>query len=156
MWDTFSNLAFGLALAWVPVRYDFPGRRLIDAAVDLPFALPTAVAGIALTTLYAPNGAFGQLLAPLGIKVAYTPLGIWVALVFVGGLVCWKGFERFRFLMTRAERVASLSTCGGCNSYAKFSVVDENARFRVRCRKCGSECTISGRDEEAAAAPESL
>src|SRR6185436_4861107 len=64
------NLAFGLALAWVLVRYDFPGRRFIDAAVDLPFALPTAVAGIALTTLYAPNGAFGQLLAPLGIKVA--------------------------------------------------------------------------------------
>ena len=78
------NLAFGLALAWILVRYDFPGRRLIDAAVDLPFALPTAVAGIALTTLYAPNGAFGQLLAPLGIKVAYTPLGIWFALVFVG------------------------------------------------------------------------
>ena len=66
------------------MRYEFPGRRLIDAAVDLPFALPTAVAGIALTTLYAPNGAFGQLLAPLGIKVAYTPLGIWFALVFVG------------------------------------------------------------------------
>jgi sulfate transport system permease protein len=78
------NLAFGLALAWILVRYDFPGRRLIDASVDLPFALPTAVAGIALTTLYAPNGAFGQLLAPLGIKVAYTPLGIWIALVFVG------------------------------------------------------------------------
>ena len=65
-------------------RYRFPLRRLVDAAVDLPFALPTAVAGIALTALYAPNGAFGQLLAPLGIKVAYTPLGIWVALVFVG------------------------------------------------------------------------
>jgi sulfate transport system permease protein len=78
------NLVFGLALAWVLVRYRFPGRRLIDAAVDLPFALPTAVAGIALTTLYAPNGFFGQLLAPLGIQVAYTPLGIWVALVFVG------------------------------------------------------------------------
>lgn len=78
------NLAFGLALAWVLVRYEFPGRRLVDAAVDLPFALPTAVAGIALTTLYAPNGVFGQMLAPLGIKVAYTPLGIWVALVFVG------------------------------------------------------------------------
>jgi sulfate transport system permease protein len=78
------NLAFGLALAWVLTRYRFPLRRLIDAAVDLPFALPTAVAGIALTTLYAPNGAFGRLLAPLGVKVAYTPLGIWVALVFVG------------------------------------------------------------------------
>jgi len=78
------NLVFGLALAWILVRYEFPGRRLIDAAVDLPFALPTAVAGIALTTLYAPNGAFGQILVPLGIKVAYSPLGIWVALVFVG------------------------------------------------------------------------
>jgi sulfate transport system permease protein len=78
------NLVFGLALAWVLTRYRFPLRKLVDAAVDLPFALPTAVAGIALTALYAPNGAFGQLLAPLGIKVAYTPLGIWVALVFIG------------------------------------------------------------------------
>jgi sulfate/thiosulfate transport system permease protein len=78
------NLVFGLALAWVLVRYRFPGRRIVDAAVDLPFALPTAVAGIALTALYAPNGVFGQALAPLGIQVAYTPLGIWVALVFVG------------------------------------------------------------------------
>jgi sulfate transport system permease protein len=78
------NLGFGLALAWVLTRYRFPFRRLVDAAVDLPFALPTAVAGIALTALYAPNGAFGQLLAPLGIKVAYTSLGIFVALVFFG------------------------------------------------------------------------
>ena len=77
------NLGFGLALAWVLARYRFPGKRLVDAAVDLPFALPTAVAGIALTALYAPNGAFGKVLAPLGIQVAYTPLGIWVALVFV-------------------------------------------------------------------------
>ena len=77
------NLGFGLALAWVLARYRFPGKRLVDAAVDLPFALPTAVAGIALTALYAPNGAFGQILVPLGIKVAYTPLGIFVALVFV-------------------------------------------------------------------------
>jgi sulfate transport system permease protein len=77
------NLGFGLVLAWVLARYRFPGKRLVDAAVDLPFALPTAVAGIALTALYAPNGAFGQLLAPLGLKVAYTPLGILVALVFV-------------------------------------------------------------------------
>src|SRR6188472_928621 len=77
------NLVFGLALAWVLARYRFPGKRLVDAAVDLPFALPTAVAGIALTALYAPNGAFGQLLAPLGIKVAYTPLGIFLALVFI-------------------------------------------------------------------------
>ena len=75
------NLVFGLLLAWVLVRYRFPGRRLIDAAVDLPFALPTAVAGIALTALYAPNGAIGSVLP---FRVAYTELGIVLALVFVG------------------------------------------------------------------------
>lgn len=78
------NLIFGLILAWVLVRYRFWGRRIIDAAIDLPFALPTAVAGIALTALYAPNGMFGQLLAPLGIRVAYTEAGIWLALIFIG------------------------------------------------------------------------
>jgi sulfate transport system permease protein len=78
------NLVFGTILAWVLVRYRFPGRRLLDAAVDLPFALPTAVAGIALTALYAPNGAFGAVLMEWGIRVAYTPAGIFVALVFVG------------------------------------------------------------------------
>ncbi|MGX0978571.1 sulfate transport system permease protein [Roseovarius sp. MBR-51] len=78
------NLVFGIMLAWVLVRYRFWGRKLVDAAVDLPFALPTAVAGIALTALYAPNGVFGQALAPLGIKVAYTELGIWMALIFIG------------------------------------------------------------------------
>jgi sulfate transport system permease protein len=78
------NAVFGLIVAWVLVRYDFPGRRLLDAFVDLPFALPTAVAGIALTALYAPNGWIGSLLAPLGIKVAYTPVGIVIALVFIG------------------------------------------------------------------------
>jgi len=78
------NTVFGLLVAWVLVRYRFPGRRIVDAMVDLPFALPTAVAGIALTTLYAPNGWIGKLLMPLGIKVAYTPLGIVVALVFIG------------------------------------------------------------------------
>ena len=71
-------------VAWVLVRYRFPGRRIVDAMVDLPFALPTAVAGIALTTLYAPNGWIGQSAAPLGIKVAYTPLGIVIALIFIG------------------------------------------------------------------------
>lgn len=75
---------FGLIVAWVLVRYPFPGRRLIDALVDLPFALPTAVAGIALTTLYGPNGWLGARLAPLGIKVAFTPLGVVVALTFIG------------------------------------------------------------------------
>ena len=78
------NLVFGLMLAWVLTRYRFPGRRLIDAAIDLPFALPTAVAGIALTALYAPNGVFGQLLAPFGIRIAYTEVGIWLALIFIG------------------------------------------------------------------------
>ena len=78
------NVVFGTIAAWVLVRYNFPGRRIVDAMVDLPFALPTAVAGIALTTLYAPNGWLGSLLAPLGIKVAYTPLGIVIALIFIG------------------------------------------------------------------------
>ena len=78
------NTVFGLLVAWVLVRYRFPGKRLVDAMVDLPFALPTAVAGIALTTLYASNGWIGQYLEPLGIKVSYTWLGITVALVFIG------------------------------------------------------------------------
>ena len=78
------NAVFGTIIAWALVRYRFPGRRLLDAFVDLPFALPTAVAGIALTALYAPNGWIGQWLAPLGIKVAYTPTGIAVALIFIG------------------------------------------------------------------------
>ncbi|MDY7579685.1 sulfate ABC transporter permease subunit CysT [Herbaspirillum sp. RTI4] len=78
------NVVFGGIVAWVLVRYRFPGKRIIDALVDLPFALPTAVAGIALTTLYAPNGWLGRWLVPLGIKVAFTPLGILVALTFIG------------------------------------------------------------------------
>lgn len=75
---------FGLVVAWVLTRYDFPGRRLVDAVVDLPFALPTAVAGIALASVYAPNAPLGGWLMSLGIKVAYTPVGIFVALVFIG------------------------------------------------------------------------
>ena len=78
------NTFFGLMLAWALVRYSFPGKRLVDALVDLPFALPTAVAGIALTALYAKNGWVGKLLEPLGIQVAFTPLGVLVALVFIG------------------------------------------------------------------------
>jgi sulfate transport system permease protein len=78
------NAVAGLLVAWVLVRYSFPGRKLADALVDLPFALPTAVAGIALASLYAPNGWLGTLLAPLGIKVAFTPLGVVVAMVFIG------------------------------------------------------------------------
>lgn len=78
------NAVFGTLIAWVLVRYDFYGKRFIDALVDLPFALPTAVAGIALTTIYAPNGWIGQYFEAMGIKVAYTPLGIMVALTFIG------------------------------------------------------------------------
>jgi sulfate transport system permease protein len=78
------NAFFGLIVAWVLVRYEFPFKRVVDALVDLPFALPTAVAGIALTALYAGNGWIGQYLALLGIKVSFTPLGVFVALTFIG------------------------------------------------------------------------
>jgi sulfate transport system permease protein len=78
------NTVFGLVLAWVLTRYRFPGRKVIDALIDLPFALPTAVAGIALTAIYASNGWIGRILEPLGVKVAYTPVGVLVALVFIG------------------------------------------------------------------------
>jgi sulfate transport system permease protein len=78
------NAVFGFVVAWTLVRYKFPGRKLVDAMVDLPFALPTAVSGIALTTVYSKNGWIGHYLEPLGIKVAFAPLGITIALVFIG------------------------------------------------------------------------
>ncbi len=78
------NAVFGFIVAWVLVRYNFPGKRILDALVDMPFALPTAVAGIALTALYSQNGWIGQILTPLGIKAAYSPLGIIIALTFIG------------------------------------------------------------------------
>jgi sulfate/thiosulfate transport system permease protein len=78
------NAVFGFLVAWVLVRYEFPGRRIIDALIDLPFALPTAVAGITLTALYAPNGMLGSLVEPYGIKVAFTRIGVTVALIFIG------------------------------------------------------------------------
>jgi sulfate transport system permease protein len=80
----FVNMIFGFIVAWVLIRYPFKGRKLIDALVDLPFALPTAVAGIALTALYAPNGWIGHWLAPFGMQVAFTRLGVFVALTFIG------------------------------------------------------------------------
>lgn len=78
------NAVFGFIVAWTLVRYDFPGKRIVDALVDLPFALPTAVSGIALTTIYAKNGWIGQYLAPLGIKAVFSPLGVLIALTFIG------------------------------------------------------------------------
>ena len=78
------NAVFGLIVAWVLVRYEFPGKKIVDALVDLPFALPTAVAGITLAALYSDHGWIGQLLAPLGIKVANNPIGIFIALTFIG------------------------------------------------------------------------
>ena len=92
LWLSFStalfaaaiNVVFGLLLAWSLVRYNFWGKRLVDALVDLPFALPTAVAGIALASLYAPNGWIGQLFAPLGLQIAYSQIGIVIALIFIG------------------------------------------------------------------------
>jgi len=78
------NLVFGLILAWCLVRYEFPGKKLVDALIDLPFALPTAVAGIALTALYAPNGWVGSIFAKYDIKIAFTPLGVLLALIFIG------------------------------------------------------------------------
>ncbi|AHV95277.1 sulfate ABC transporter permease subunit CysT [Paenibacillus sp. 7124] len=80
----FADTLFGLLMAWVLVRYRFPGKRIFDALIDLPFALPTAVAGVSLTALYSTNGWIGSLLEPLGLKVAFTPLGITLALMFIG------------------------------------------------------------------------
>jgi sulfate/thiosulfate transport system permease protein len=79
-----TNVIFGLIVAWTLVRYQFPGRRILDALVDLPFAMPTAVAGIALATIYAPTGWIGALFDPFNIRIAYTPIGVYIALVFVG------------------------------------------------------------------------
>lgn len=83
LYATLTNLVFGTLIAWVLVRYDFFGKSLMNALVDLPFALPTAVMGISLATLYAPNGLIGQFFTPLDIKIAFTPIGIWLALVVV-------------------------------------------------------------------------
>ena len=116
------NVPVGLLLAWVLVRGRFPGRRLADAAVDLPFALPTAVAGLALTALYASNGWIGSLLAPIGIKVAYTPLGVWVAMVFVGLPFVVRTVEPvLRDLPIEAEEAAA--TLGATRAQTVWRVV---------------------------------
>ena len=78
------NAVFGFLVAWVLVRYEFPGRRIVDALIDLPFALPTAVAGITLTALYAPNGMLGSFVEPYGIRIAFTRVGVTIAMIFIG------------------------------------------------------------------------
>ncbi len=116
------NLALGLLLAWAIVRLRFPGRRVLDAAVDLPFALPTAVAGIALTALLAPNGWLGAPLVALGVEVAFTPAGIAVALVFVGLPFVVRTVEPvLRDLGTEAEEAAA--TLGASRPQALWRVV---------------------------------
>lgn len=115
------NAVFGLLVAWVLVRYTFPGKRVVDALVDLPFALPTAVAGIALTTLYARNGPIGSLLEPLGVQVAFTPLGIIVALTFIGLPFVVRTVQPI--LQELEKEVEEASASLGANRWQTFSRV---------------------------------
>lgn len=115
------NAVFGLMLAWALVRYSFPGKRLVDALVDLPFALPTAVAGIALTALYAPNGWVGQHLEPLGIKVAFTPLGVLVALIFIGLPFVVRTVQPV--LEDAEKELEEAATCLGATRWQTFRLV---------------------------------
>jgi sulfate transport system permease protein len=116
------NLVFGVILAWVLTRYRFVGRKLLDAAVDLPFALPTAVAGIALTALYAPNGALGSLAKELGWKIAYTPFGIFIALVFVGLPFVTRTVQPVVEEIEREVEEAS-ATLGASRAYTLWRVI---------------------------------
>jgi sulfate transport system permease protein len=113
---------FGLLVAWVLTRYDFPGRRIIDAVVDLPFALPTAVAGIALAALYAPNGWIGGLVEPFGLKIAYTPVGIFIALVFIGLPFAVRTVEPLIAEIDREQEEAS-ATLGASRSRTLWTVL---------------------------------
>src|SRR3954470_1198180 len=117
----FINLFFGVLVAWVLVRYSFPGKRLFDSLVDLPFALPTAVAGIALTTIYAPNGWLGRPLTSLGIKAAYTPLGVTIALTFIGLPFVVRSVQPVLEDMDKELEEASASL--GANRWQTFSRV---------------------------------
>ena len=112
------NAVFGTILAWVLVRYQFPGKKLLDAFVDLPFALPTAVAGIALTALYAGNGWLGQHLAKFDIKVAFTPLGVAVALVFIGLPFVVRTVQPV--LEDREKELEEAAACLGANRLQTF------------------------------------
>lgn len=132
------NTVFGLLVAWALTRYRFPGHRLIDALVDLPFALPTSVAGIALCTLYAPNGWIGELLTPLGIKVAYTPLGVVVALIFIGLPFVVRTLQPVLADLGREPEEAA-ATLGAARSNVPArdpTCVDARAHHRRRARLC--------------------
>lgn len=115
------NVVFGLVTAWVLVRYTFPGKKLIDAFIDLPFALPTAVAGIALTTLYAPNGLLGSLFASLGIRIAYTPTGIVIALIFISLPFIVRTIQPV--LEDLEPELEDAATCLGANRWQIFAKV---------------------------------
>ncbi len=115
------NAIFGMLVAWVLVRYRFPGSKIIDALVDLPFALPTAVAGIALTALYAPNGWLGSWLEPHGFKVAFTPVGIVVALTFIGLPFVVRTVQPV--LEELESELEEASACLGANRWQTFSRV---------------------------------
>jgi sulfate transport system permease protein len=112
------NGVFGVIAAWVLVRYRFPGRRILDAMVDFPFALPTAVAGIALTALYAPNDWLGKFLKPLGIQIAFTPLGIFVALTFIGLPFVVRTVQPV--IQDLALEVEEAAACLGANRWHTF------------------------------------
>ena len=115
------NVVFGLVTAWVLVRYTFPGKKIIDAFIDLPFALPTAVAGIALTTLYAPNGLLGSLFASLGIRIAYTPTGIVIALIFISLPFIVRTVQPV--LEDLEPELEDAATCLGANRWQIFAKV---------------------------------
>lgn len=115
------NGVFGVLVAWVLVRYRFPGKKLIDALVDLPFALPTAVAGITLASIYSPNGWLGRLLDPYGIKVAFTPVGIMVAMVFIGLPFVVRTVQPV--LEELDQEIEEAASCLGANRWQSFARV---------------------------------
>jgi sulfate/thiosulfate transport system permease protein len=112
------NGVFGVLVAWVLVRYRFPGRKLVDALVDLPFALPTAVAGITLASVYSPNGWLGRFLEPRGIKVAFTPLGIMIAMIFIGLPFVVRTVQPV--LEELDQEVEEAASCLGANRWQTF------------------------------------